>query len=610
MKKYNSYFLNKFHKGKSSIIIKLLRQFLFTIIIPTILLWIIYLAVLNIYFINNTLSIQQTYLENSLSQLNLSFSNADNVFSSLESIPEIIYYLDVYSTKREMLYSLKKSIRVQCEDLRNGNASINSIKIYSNKPGLLYAEPFFPLDNIPLDDSEKQKLMDSVPTKILWHITPVDNVNGLGKNVPDIYAYQKMYAYNYDHVIGYLELKLNPNILTEYFNQFDNNSAFHGGLFTAYKDGYPIYSNTENPLLPVDEDISAMPENTAASYFLKNTYINTVTIPQTNLRLCITGKLSDLSGQPNNLLTLLLSLIICLLLILLIRFFMNIADLSRQILDFSTYIRTSNPDDLTLYKEEPDRYKQEYKELHHLINSYNNLIHENSTLISKVQKMELLSQDARYQALQAQIHPHFIYGTLENIRMLALQNRDRDVADMIFSLSALIRQSLSISSKAVTITDEIEIARHYLKIQKYRFGERLNYTFETDEALDDIHIPSFILQPILENSIIYGVSDTFDNCELNVSIYEDSVNIYIRISNTGKTITPERLTEINELLSGRSELSAFKGNHNGFALYNIKERLRIFYHGHTSIHMELDEHFTRTLIIIERSNANVSNSDC
>ena len=107
MKKINSYFLNEFHKGKSSIIIKFLRQFLLTIIIPTISLWIIYLAVLNIYFINNTLSIQQTYLENSLSQLNLSFSNADNVFSSLESIPEIIYYLDVYSNKREMLYSLK-----------------------------------------------------------------------------------------------------------------------------------------------------------------------------------------------------------------------------------------------------------------------------------------------------------------------------------------------------------------------------------------------------------------------------------------------------------------------------------------------------------------------
>lgn len=107
MKKLSLFSLHKPHNSKKTIIGKFLRQFLFTIIIPTILVWFLYLVVLNIYFIKNTLSIQQTYLENSLSQLTLSFSNADNIFSSLESIPEISYYLDVYSTKREMLYSLK-----------------------------------------------------------------------------------------------------------------------------------------------------------------------------------------------------------------------------------------------------------------------------------------------------------------------------------------------------------------------------------------------------------------------------------------------------------------------------------------------------------------------
>ena len=105
MKKLSLFSLHKPHNSKKTIIGKFLRQFLFTIIIPTILVWFLYLVVLNIYFIKNTLSIQQTYLENSLSQLTLSFSNADNIFSSLESIPEISYYLDVYSTKREMLYS-------------------------------------------------------------------------------------------------------------------------------------------------------------------------------------------------------------------------------------------------------------------------------------------------------------------------------------------------------------------------------------------------------------------------------------------------------------------------------------------------------------------------
>ena len=186
MKKLSLFSLHKPHNSKKTIIGKFLRQFLFTIIIPTILVWFLYLVVLNIYFIKNTLSIQQTYLENSLSQLTLSFSNADNIFSSLESIPEISYYLDVYSTKREMLYSLKKSIRKQCDDLRNSNTAINSIHIYSNKPFLLYSDPFYPMDDIPLSEEETLLLTASQPTEILWYVTPSESGNSMV--IPELYA--------------------------------------------------------------------------------------------------------------------------------------------------------------------------------------------------------------------------------------------------------------------------------------------------------------------------------------------------------------------------------------------------------------------------------------
>ena len=608
MKKLSLFSLHKPHNSKKTIIGKFLRQFLFTIIIPTILVWFLYLVVLNIYFIKNTLSIQQTYLENSLSQLTLSFSNADNIFSSLESIPEISYYLDVYSTKREMLYSLKKSIRKQCDDLRNSNTAINSIRIYSNKPFLLYSDLFYPMDDIPLSEEETLLLTASQPTEILWYVTPSESGNSMV--IPELYAYKKLYAYNYDHVIGYMELKLNPQILSEYFSQFRDNTSFHGGLSALYHNREILYTTDNIDDFSFLETIPELPSNTSLSDVLHNRYVNSVTIPALDLTIIITGTLTSLATQPNNMLMILITLFICLLLVLMFHFFSNINDLSRQILDFSSYIRKSNPDDLTLYPETYEKYKQQYEELHHLIHSYNNLIKENSTLMSKVRKMELLSQDARYQALQAQIHPHFIYGNLENIRMLALQNRDKDVADMIFSLSALIRHSLSISSKAVTLEDEIEISAHYLKIQKYRFGERLTYSFQMDPALYKIPLPSFILQPILENAIIYGVSNTFDCCELKVSISCTEDSVHICVANSGKRIDEGRLQEVNRFLSSQEEPEAFKGNHNGLALYNIKERLRIFFHGKASIRMAVENEFTQTIITIERSDIHVPDSDC
>ncbi len=155
-------------------------------------------------------------------------------------------------------------------------------------------------------------------------------------------------------------------------------------------------------------------------------------------------------------LMILITLFICLLLVLMFHFFSNINDLSRQILDFSLLYSEIQSDHLTLYPETYEKYKQQYEELHHLIHSYNNLIKENSTLMSKVRKMELPARTPGIRLCRPRYILILFIGTLENIRMLALQNRDKDVADMIFSLSALIRQSLSISSKAVTLEDEIK----------------------------------------------------------------------------------------------------------------------------------------------------------
>ena len=584
----------------SSLISKFLCRFSFTLIVPTVLLWIVYLSILHIYFISNTLDTQQTYLENSVTPIQMNVTNADTIFSSLEGMPELLYYLDVYSEKADMLYSLKKYIIPQTQNLLIGNASIDSIRIYSHKTDLLYTDPFYSFDAIPLNEEEKETLLNSSPMNILWHVLP-----GSPDKIPELYAYKKLYAYDFKHVIGYMELKINPQILSEYLVQFQDPQAFHGADYALYQENQLIYSHLSRRLLS-EEQLVELDRNMVVIDYLHGTYINHVVIPDVDLRLVLTGSLNAISCQPADVLVIAISMFILLLLVLLLRFFSYITDLSRQIMDFSTYIRNSDPDDLTLYSKQ-NGYRERYEELDHLVNSYNDLIQENSTLMTRVRKMELLSQDARYQALQSQIHPHFIYGTLENIRMLALQNQDRDVAEMVFSLSTLIRRSISISDRSVTLEEELETAKHYLTIQKYRFGDRLRYTFQIEDGWQHLLLPSFTLQPILENSILYGVSQTLDDCKLKVYVSSDPKVVTIRLSNSGKTITAKRLLEVNALLDGRTELSHFQGTHNGCALYNIKERLRIYYHEHTSMQMAIEDDSTVTIITIERSGLHVSN---
>ena len=170
---------------------------------------------------------------------------------------------------------------------------------------------------------------------------------------------------------------------------------------------------------------------------------------------------------------------------------------------------------------------------------------------------------------------------------------------MIFSLSTLLRYSMAISMKAVTLKDELEIARHYLEIQKMRFDNRIEYVFHVEEKLLDMQMPSFVLQPILENAIVYGVSQTLEPCTLTVEAGEENNRIILSISNTGLPITEQRLQEVNDLLSGISQVGSFKGERNGLALNNIKERIAIFYGGRASIQMVLNEGRTATVITIE-----------
>ena len=129
----------------------------------------------------------------------------------------------------------------------------------------------------------------------------------------------------------------------------------------------------------------------------------------------------------------------------------------------------------------------------------------------------------------------------------------------------------------------------------------IEYDFRVNEELLELEMPSFILQPILENAVVYGVSQTLDKCALTVDAYEEEGRIVLAVSNTGLPITEQRLQEVNGLLSDKVSVEAFKGKGNGLALNNIKERLAIFYGGRASIRLVLQEGKTATVIRIEKT---------
>ncbi len=103
--------------------------------------------------------------------------------------------------------------------------------------------------------------------------------------IPELYAYKKLYAYNYNHVISYMELKLNPQILSEYFSQFRDNTYFHGGLSALYHNREILYTTDNIDDFSFLETIPELPSNTSLSDVLHNRYVNSITIPALDLTI-------------------------------------------------------------------------------------------------------------------------------------------------------------------------------------------------------------------------------------------------------------------------------------------------------------------------------------
>lgn len=165
--------------------------------------------------------------------------------------------------------------------------------------------------------------------------------------------------------------------------------------------------------------------------------------------------------------------------------------------------------------------------------------------------------DAKMQALKAQIHPHFLFNSLNNISALA-QIEPKKSQDAIADLSDLLRATLAIQDKKfIPLSEELDIAKRYLQLMGLRYDEKLGYTIENSVRDERIMVPPFLFQPILENSIKHGFGESTDKLNIFVSLYQSSNFLTLQFKNDGKPLDEGPIlfgTGISNILSRLKEL--------------------------------------------------------
>lgn len=197
-----------------------------------------------------------------------------------------------------------------------------------------------------------------------------------------------------------------------------------------------------------------------------------------------------------------------------------------------------------------------------MVDKINNLIYENYT-------KQLLIKNAELTALRANINPHFLYNTLESINWLAKTNKQPEISQMVESLGRLLRNAISQRDHLAMLSEEISLLKDYITIQTMRFGSRLNFHLDIAEKWYKFCIPRLSLQPIVENSITYGLEKMADVCRISVTAREDGDNLLIIVEDNGPGIAAEDLERLRRW--------QYEPNGLGVGLKNIDDRLKIIY---------------------------------
>lgn len=243
-------------------------------------------------------------------------------------------------------------------------------------------------------------------------------------------------------------------------------------------------------------------------------------------------------------------------------FIINFANRTNRIIKFTRKVKNG---DFAARIDDPRE-----DELGQISRSFNDMLDELNAYIERVYKAEIKQKQTELVALQARINPHFLYNTLEVIRMRAISQGAKDVGEMIYSLSVLFK-SLVQQKRNYTLKDELETCRLYLELFRIRYKDRFDYTITYDPELADKSVMKLSLQPIIENYIIHGIrTERYDN-RLSVEIREEGDMLIAEVCDNGKGIEPDRLNEIREELEKPEESGKM------FGLRSVHSRLRFLY---------------------------------
>lgn len=503
----------------------------------------------------NSLIVEQNYLNNQL-------ESSRNYYNQLKSNYELLKLLKgFYPTEREIVYAYNSQLYALITGIFHYDQNLRGISIYSdNRKASEILRFFEPLSDLPLSDNSSPALIDGFWT--------ADEETG----DPSFSFYIGFTTAPMSAFPGIARLNYNSNIFDAYARENPDSAVY------IYLNEKLLYQYNSTPAatryLERYRDYLLPEKNGAATRIIPDADSRLVTSSMELENgvfwvIKITPEEETIFSYRPFLLSLLVTVLVMvsasiLMFLLILRPFQNIVRLSE-------HMNSQRNHTLTLYEGLVTK-----DETGDLICAFNQMAERINDLSSSLLNSEIQLKNAQIEALQSQLNPHFFYGTLESIRMIAEADRQELIADIAFSFGNLMRYSLSREYLA-PVSRELDMTRQYVSIQEKRLVNRFDISWETCAVDEKWRCPKFVLFSMVENVFSHNVSKCRSFIHVTVRIQEENDDLTFVVTNTGPGVPGERLKELQYLLEHPQERGSLKSENNGRSIFNISDRLKLFY---------------------------------
>lgn len=239
-------------------------------------------------------------------------------------------------------------------------------------------------------------------------------------------------------------------------------------------------------------------------------------------------------------------------------------------------------------------------EIGYLTKTFNDMSYNIDYLLNVNYKEKLTRKEAQLKALQAQINPHFIFNTLENINWVAQLNGVEEISTTVTALANIMEASIGRGHKLIQFKEELTYIDSYIDIFKARFVDKVTIEENIDEETLEVSIPRLLIEPIVENALNHGIERVIRKGKLIITAYIQEQDLVVEVYDNGIGMTKDELQELNNKIHSTEESEKYGDS---IGLTNVNERIKLFYGESYGLEIESEYNvFTKVKVRIAKEN--------